>query len=137
MSKDRIQIDGVWYVREGQPQIKPLQPHQLTNTINCIYETSNYCFEAIMIFRDDCETLYPDVSIEFTDKRNADYDDWKKDSSDNPIWMRGVFHGDDVAMIDTREMMDQEGINEFRAFLKHIETKGWINLDKEDDERSN
>ena len=87
MSKDRIQIDGVWYVREGQPQSKPLEPHQLTNTLNCIYETSNYCFEAIMIFRDDCETLYPDVSIEFTDKRNADYDDWKKDSSDNPIWM--------------------------------------------------
>ena len=29
-------------------------------------------------------------------------------------------------------MMDQEGINEFRAFLKHIETKGWINLDEEE-----
>ena len=132
MSKDRIQIDGVWYVREGQPQIKPLQPHQLTNTINCIYETSKYCFEAIMIFRDDCETLFPDVSIEFTDKRNADYDDWKKDSSDNPTWMRGIFHNVEESMIDAREMMDQEGIDEFRAFLKHIETKGWINLDEKE-----
>ena len=65
------------------------------------------------------------------------YDDWKKDSSDNPKWMRAVFHNVEESMIDTREMMDQEGINEFRAFLKHIETKGWINLDKEDDERSN
>lgn len=130
MSKDRIQIDGVWYVREEQPQIKTIEPHQLTNTINCIYETDKYCFEAIMIFKDDCETLYPDVSIEFIDKRPAKYDDWKKDSSDNPTWMRGVFHGDKESMIDARNLMDQEGIDEFRAFLKHIETKGWINLDE-------
>lgn len=131
MSKDRIQIDGVWYVREEQPQIKTIEPHQLTNTINCIYETDKYCFEAIMIFRDDCETLYPDVSIEFTDKRPANREDWVIDYLDNPIWMRGVFHGDEESMVDAREMMDQEGIDEFRAFLKHIETKGWINLDEE------
>ncbi len=83
-----------------------------------------------MIFRDDCETLYPDVSIEFTDKRNVDYDEWKKDYLDNPIWMRGVFHGNEESMIDARGIMDQEGIDDFRAFLKHIETKGWIKLDE-------
>lgn len=128
MSKDRIQIDGVWYVREEQPQSKTLKPHQLINTINCLYETDSYCFEASMMFRDDEETLFPDVSIEFTDKRPANREDWKTDYLDNPIWMRGVFHGNEESMIEAREMMDQDGIDDFRAFLKHIETKGWIKL---------
>ena len=136
MSKDRIQIDGIWYVREDQPQTETLKPEQLTNTVNCIYETYNYCFEAVMIFKDDCDTLYPDVSIEFTDKRPTKRENWITDYLDNPIWMRGVFHGDEESMVDAREIMDQEGIDEFRAFLKHIETKGWINLDEEDESKT-
>jgi len=134
MDKDRIQIDGVWYVRETKAEqpIKKLQPNQITNTINSIYETGKYCFEALMIYRDDLETLYPDVSIEFTDKRPGEREDWKTDYLDNPNWMRGVFHGNEESMIDARETMDQDGIDDFRAFLKYLETRGWIDLNEEE-----
>jgi hypothetical protein len=132
MKQDRIQIDGVWYVREQQTQVKTLEPKQITKTVNYIYETDKYSFEAAMIYRDDHETLYPDVSIEFTDKRHAEREFWITEYWDNPSWMRGVYHNDPDSMQDATTTMDQEGIEDFRAFLKYLETVDCINLDKQD-----
>jgi len=129
MSKDRIQIDGVWYVKEQDTNtVQELQPSDVTNYIGCTYETDDFCWEAMMIYRDDLETLYPDVSVEFTDKRDADRENWIVEYWDNPSWLRGVFHGHEESMVDARATMDVKGINDFRTFLKYIEQRGWIDL---------
>ena len=129
MSKDRIQIDGVWYVKEQDTNtVQELQPSDVTNYIGCVYETDAFCWEATMIYRDDLETLYPDVSVEFTDKRDADRKNWIVEYWDNTKWFQGVYNNDPESLVDARATMDVKGINDFRTFLKYIEQRGWIDL---------
>ena len=129
MSKDRIQIDGVWYVKEQDTNtVQELQPSDVTNYIGCVYETDAFCWEATMIYRDDLETLYPDVSVEFTDKRDADRENWIVEYWDNTKWFQGVYNNDPKSLVDARATMDVKGINDFRTFLKYIEQRGWIDL---------
>ena len=129
MSKDRIQIDGVWYVKEQDTNtVQELQPSDVTNYIGCVYETDAFCWEATMIYRDDLETLYPDVSVEFTDKRDADRENWIVEYWDNTKWFQGVYNNDPESLVDARATMDVKGINDFRTFLKYIEQRGWIDL---------
>ena len=125
MSKDRIQIDGVWYVKEQDTNtVQELQPSDVTNYIGCVYETDAFCWEATMIYRDDLETLYPDVSVEFTDKRDADRENWIVEYWDNTKWFQGVYNNDPKSLVDARATMDVKGINDFRTFLKYIEQRG-------------
>jgi hypothetical protein len=129
MSKDRIQIDGVWYVKEQDTNtVQELQPSDVTNYIGCVYETDAFCWEATMIYRDDLETLYPDVSVEFTDKRDADRENWIVEYWDNTKWFQGVYNNAPESLVDARATMDVKGINDFRTFLKYIEQRGWIDL---------
>ena len=129
MSKDRIQIDGVWYVKEQDTNtVQELQPSDVTNYIGCVYETDAFCWEATMIYRDDLETLYPDVSVEFTDKRDADRENWIVEYWDNTKWFQGVYNNDPGSIGSARATMDVKGINDFRTFLKYIEQRGWIDL---------
>jgi hypothetical protein len=129
MSKDRIQIDGVWYVKEQDTNtVQELQPSDVTNYIGCVYETDAFCWEATMIYRDDLETLYPDVSVEFTDKRDADRENWIVEYWDNTKWFQGVYNNAPKSLVDARATMDVKGINDFRTFLKYIEQRGWIDL---------
>ena len=77
--KDRIQVDGVWYVRESStlPIVK-IKPKDVTNSLSCTWESKNWCFEATVILRDEAENLtdiYTDPWIEITDKRSANRDD--------------------------------------------------------------
>ena len=64
--EDRILINGVWYVRETQPEEIILD--DLTQTLNIIYENGNYSWEATRIYKDDGENFYETFDIEFTDK---------------------------------------------------------------------
>ena len=128
--KDRIQVDGVWYVRETPtlPIVK-IDEMFVTNTLSCIWESNNWCFGATVILLDEAEDLtdiYTDPSIEITDKRPADRNDWKVDNSDNPNWFIGVLEGNPESMPEAEEMMDEQGIAEFRGFISYLIDKGWI-----------
>ena len=54
--KDRIQVDGVWYVRESSTlSITEIKPRDVTNTLGCVWESDDWCFEATVILNDDAE----------------------------------------------------------------------------------
>jgi len=128
--KERIQVDGVWYVREtSTPSIVEINPRDVTNALSCTWESDNWCFEAIVILREGAKDLtdtYPDPSITITDKRPVNRDDWKEDSSDNPNWFIGVLEGNPESMPEAEEMLDKQGIAEFRGFISYLIEKGWI-----------
>lgn len=125
--ENRICIDGVWYVREtSTPTTFKINPQNVIHTISCLWESDNWVFEATMICREDDPTdLYPDPTIDIIDKR-GEYEDWIKHDSDNPNWMWGVLENNPESMIDANEMMDEQGLTEFKAFLEYLIEKGWL-----------
>jgi acetone carboxylase gamma subunit len=129
--KDRILIDGVWYVREtSETKLKEIQNDDVTHSQRKTWETSNWCFEATVIMRDNAETLddhYPGPMVIITDKRPSERKDWViHDDIDNPSWVLGVYEGDPEFMPDAHEMMDDNGIEEFRLFIGYLIKIGWL-----------
>ena len=126
MKKDRIQIDGVWYVKEEPTQNKiEIEDHQLTQCQTLIYETDDYCWEASRIYEDDGVTFYDGVGIEFTDKE-GDHEDWKKEYWDNDNWFRGIYENNEDSLKEARESMDENGIAHCQAFIGKLIEKGWL-----------
>lgn len=126
---ERIQINGEWYVRErivtpGKsilPTIKEVNFHKA-----CIYENEDYAWEATLLATDHTyeDYIHSALGIKFTDKRgiiNEEY--W-----DNPSWLLGVYHNDHDSMgvIYNEDLMDPEGIETFRNFLKVLIEIGWL-----------
>lgn len=130
--KDRIQVDGVWYVRESSTlPIVEIEEMFVTNTLGCIWESDNWCFQATAILRDEAINLTDIfttiIDIVITDKRNSDRDKWiEHDAVDNSTWFIGVYEGNPESMPEAEEMMDEQGIAEFRGFIGHLIGKGWI-----------
>lgn len=126
--EDKIQINGVWYVREDtkvdtKPERRKIEDHEITNFMGCVYENDKYCWEATFLFKDDNRTLYGDVDIKFTDKRTRPF---KEDNWDNNTWLLGVLKNDEFSMVDARDSMDEDGIETFKAFLTKLVEKGWL-----------
>jgi hypothetical protein len=128
--KERIQVNGIWYVRETNPTSEiEIKEKDITFSMERIWESSDWCFVATVIMKDDAETLddhYPDPYIKITDKRPADRKDWIEDDVDNPNFMFGVLEGNPESMIDANEMFDKQGLEEFRAFLLYLNSIGWL-----------
>jgi hypothetical protein len=125
--EERIQVNGVWYVRET-PETE-IEDKDITVSMERIWESSDWCFIATVIMKDDAETLddhYPDPYIKITDKRSDDREDWVEDEIDNPLFMFGVLEGQSDSMKDANQMFDKQGLNEFKAFLKHLIKVGWL-----------
>jgi hypothetical protein len=127
--KDRIQIEGIWYVKEKPSLTVEINIEDIVNSLQCLWETNNWCFEATILLEDDA-LLVGNVSgtawIEITDKRPLNMDDWITDSSDNPNWFRGVLEESSESMEEANKMFDEQGLAEFRAFIKHLINKGWL-----------
>ena len=123
--EDRIQINGVWYIRESSNPLPESEPLDLTYTQGCIYETDKYCFEATRTYKDyDSNEFYGDcVDIEFTDKRTKP---WKIDNWDNSTWLLGVHHNDRGALEEAFELMDGDGIRQLKDFIRELIKIGWI-----------
>jgi len=120
--QDRIQINGVWYVREdiSKEEEKDIQVYY---AMTCTYENNDYCWEATRLLKDDGISYYPDIDIKFIDKRIKP---WKEDHWDSNLWMVGVMNDDPDAMKDARESMCEQGIKEFKLFLKKLEENFWL-----------
>jgi hypothetical protein len=119
MKQDRIQIDGVWYVRETVA----LAPIKLNPTEfeGIIVEDNNFCFEATRILR-DYGGYYDDINIKFTDKRIKP---WKEENWDNNIWMKGVLNNEPVSFEELPDM-GSDGIRFLKAFLQYLTDKKWL-----------
>ena len=124
--EDRIQINGVWYIKEPEDAIpEPQKELDLTFGEMCSHEVPDYCFEATRIFKDyDEADFYEDsLDIEFTDKRTKP---WKIDNWDSPAWLLKVHHNDKEALNDAFELMDGNGVRELKDFIRELIKIGWI-----------
>jgi len=133
---DRIEINGVWYVREDaiNDSIDHLEVEEMNPTFSeeCCYETDKYCFVASRIRQAGPDTeFYPDISITFTDKRIGDRDKWKEEYWDNTNWFKGILEGNPESLesLNTETDLCKEGKRQFRSFLNYLVEKKWIILD--------
>jgi hypothetical protein len=128
--EERIQVNGVWYVREINPTSEiEIKNKEVTFSMERIWESSDWLFVATVIMLDGAETLddhYPDPYIKITDKRFEDRELWTEDDVDNPIFMFGVLEGNPDSMKDARETFDEQGLEEFKAFLRYLIKVGWL-----------
>jgi len=135
---DRIEINGVWYVREdtinnpSDSLVLAEEEMNLTFSEECCYETDKYCFVASRIRKDtfrENDEFYPDISITFTDKRIGDRDTWKEEYWDNNNWFKGILEGnpESVKSLDEETELCKEGKRQFKGFLNRLVEEGWIN----------
>jgi hypothetical protein len=126
MNKDRIQINGEWYVKENT--VEPLiYPKYVTHTIECVWEDTNWCFVASLIVKeDDFNDCYDDVYLKITDKRVKGKENWVEEDVDNPKWILGVLKGNPDSMEEANKMFDDEGLKYFKAFALYLIDKGWL-----------
>lgn len=122
--ENRIQINGVWYVKEENVPAPPpisFNSDDVTHFEGCVYENNDYCWEATRIYKDSGKEFHGGVSIEFTNKITKEVEYW-----DNDSWMKNVLRNNEEAVELARESMNSEGIILFRAFLYFLMDKGWF-----------
>ena len=125
--ENRIQINGVWYVREdSQPAEETFEDIQVAQSLECVYETGDYCWVASRMYKDDGETFYPSIDIEFTDKTSGYRETWVEDYWDNDTWILGVYHNEPSSMPEAKQAMNEKGIKDFRNFIHKLIQMGWL-----------
>jgi hypothetical protein len=130
--ENRIEINGVWYVREDvlTDPLDHLEAEEMDLTFSeeCCYETDKYCFVASRMRRDGGDEFYPDIAIEFTDKRSGDRDTWKEEYWDNNNWFRGILYGnsDSIESLDKETNLCLQGKRQLKGFLNRLVEEGWL-----------
>lgn len=130
--ENRIQINGVWYVREYTTY--PIYPiveevkfdkEEVTHTKSCVYETDKYCWEASILVEETFDnTVNNLLTIKFTDKRT---DPWKEDYWDSMVWLEGMLEDNPESLKGLNGVMDEEGIKIFQKFLEYLKNNlGWL-----------
>ena len=123
---DRIEINGVWYVKEDyvkedKPNKLDLTEKDVTFAKSYVYETDDYCWEAILISKDNGKEFYPDLKIDFTDKKIDITEYW-----DDPYWLNKILDGDKKEIEEAKKDMSDQGIEDFKAFLKFLKKENWL-----------
>ena len=131
--ENRIEINGVWYVREDAitDSLDYLEAEEMdvTDSLVCTWECTDWAFEASVIMKDGAENLtdcYATPYITITDKRVKRKEYWKEHSTDNPYWMKGILENNPESLSEAREFIDYDGLKHFRMFLNHLVNKGWL-----------
>jgi hypothetical protein len=132
--ENRIEINGVWYVREDaiNDSLGNLETEEMDLIFSeeCVYETDKYSFVASRIRRGGSSSgeFYPDITIEFTDKRSGDRDTWKEDYWDNNNWFKGIIEGkaESIVSLDEETNICPQGKKQLKGFLNRLVEVGWL-----------
>ena len=120
MEKTRIQIDGIWYVREDQIQENPIELNPIKFE-GVVVENDKFCFEATRICKDS-GGFYNDITIKFTDKRIKPF---KEEYWDSNTWMKGILNNNPDSLEEIPNI-DSEGIRFLQAFLQYLKDEEWL-----------
>ena len=126
--KTRIEINGVWYVREDliSKSKSEFDTENVTDCETCTFETSDYCWEATRIRRSD-GTFYPGIDIKFTDKTAVEREDWIEEHWDNSGYFEGLLSNNPDTIEESMKSMSHSGLETFKDFLTYLlEEKGWV-----------
>jgi len=121
---ERIQVNGVWYVREEKQNY--LDNDMLSYTKTCMYETDRFSFEAILITDIDGNPYFKTdtgLYINFIDKRTRPF---IEETWDNPTYFLELYHNQKDALIEASDSMDEEGIELFQQFIGKLIEMKWI-----------
>lgn len=107
--EDRIEINGVWYVREDatKPSIEEAEvdflDFEITQTRELIIETDDFIMKGTVIVDDDDRLCMPSIDVDFKYIRDAEY--W-----DNDLFLRGIALGEPeyLGMINSESQMIRE-----------------------------
>jgi hypothetical protein len=120
MIEDRIQIDGVWHIKEEHKKEIKLVP---THFEGYAIENDDFCLESIRTFMYEVG-LYSDIDIKCIDKREG-RDNWKEHIWDNNKWMIEVLENNPDSLKELPDM-GSNNIQFLQAFLQHLKNKGWL-----------
>jgi hypothetical protein len=123
--ENRIQINGVWYVREDVSNSNEIQidiTEDITYFSGCVYENDKYCWEVTVI---EPHKYGKSVDIKFTDKREKP---WKEENWDSIEWFRGVHNDEQESLHHLEETnLCDEGVKAFKQLLGVlINDKKWL-----------
>lgn len=133
--EDRIQVNGVWYVKEttkaisDSVEIEDIDEFDVTRSLSRVWENDDYAFEAKILLAPDgteLEDTWGDCWLTITEKVGDTNDTWVEHSIDNPTWMLGVYEGDPLSMREADKMMTPRGIRLFRGFLSLLIKNSWL-----------
>lgn len=130
--EDRVQINGVWYIREDaiNDSLDHLEDEEMDLAFSeeCHLETDKYCFTASRLRKGDSDEFYQDISITFTDKRSGDKDTWKEEYWDNNNWFKGILEGnpESVESLNKETELCSQGKRQFKAFLNRLVEEKWL-----------
>jgi len=116
---DRIQINGIWYIKEDHQESIQLDP---TNYHGCVVENDEFCIEAMKLYDEDGDRYYDSLDIKFVDKRQKP---WKEDNWDYTPWMNGVLDNN-TESLNELPYIGPKGVKYLQAFLKHLKDKEWL-----------
>jgi hypothetical protein len=126
--KNRIEIDGVWYIKENtivQPTISELEPGIKYDGF--VFESNLYAFDCTRIYDED-GNLYKDgnVSIKFTDKSVVHDITEYQEHWDNGDWMNGILDGDEGSIETAMESLCSQGLIELKEVLTTLRVAAWL-----------
>ena len=127
---DRVEINGVWYVREDLQPTQPEDSIELdpVHTETLTFETNECVFEVDRMYRDDDETFYDGLTVKFTDKRHSDRTEWTEDTWDNDKFLIGVLKNDPEPIESAQESLSKQGISELKCVIRYLINRGWLTL---------
>ena len=131
--EDRIQINGVWYVKEEElDTVEYVEPtiSKLDSGVKydgMVFESDLYAFDCTRIYDDD-GCLYKDgnVSIKFTDKSVVHDITEYQEHWDNADWMNGILENIDGAIEEAMESLCSQGLVELKEVLTTLRVAAWI-----------
>lgn len=134
MGKDRIQIDGEWYVKEST--ITSTSTNTLTPLIEidenaptffrgCVFEDDTFCFEATNLTDKDGD-IYGGLEIEVTNKNEPDWQNKPKEYIDNEAFLIGLLDNDKEATHEILKFLDVSQAHYLTAFVKFLRDRGWF-----------
>jgi hypothetical protein len=121
---ERIEINGVWYVREDSQFSKTLTigENDVTHYRGIVHESEDYCFEATKLYKDFTTGQdYDDIEIKIAFKeRGVPQKDWKTEYWDHAGFFQGILknHPESINIVRKEFGADAEGMEIFKAFLE-------------------
>lgn len=121
-AEDRIQINGIWYVKEEEPC--QTEPQDLTYTQQCFLELDSCMFEASRMYSDYNNEIFlkNSVDITYTNKITKEVDHW-----DNNQWMKRLFDGEREALNEISHMLNKSEIAQLKVFIGTLIENNWLN----------
>ncbi len=129
---ERIEINGVWYVREDSQSAKTLTigENDVTHFRSIVHESDDYYFEASKIYKDFTSGQdYDDIAIEVAFKeKGVPQKDWRTEYWDHAGFFQGILknHPESINIVRKEFGADAYGIEIFKAFLVYLQKIHWL-----------